>query len=102
MLSDSKFQVQTCRACSNCFEYLTSTGKNVKVIVGMPATDVQYKAVSFVWGQTLPTPVSCCGCGSVKLVPMSSVGKLQRLLEVVGSGYVWLDALSIDQDDEDD
>lgn len=89
-----------CRHCTpdNSFQY-TCRKWTTKIIFGMPPSNLQYKALSYVWGPTTPTTLHCTHCHQILTIPMQSAFKLRRLLMLTDfpGQSVWLDALSIDQ-----
>ncbi|KAL2066814.1 hypothetical protein VTL71DRAFT_1238 [Oculimacula yallundae] len=93
--------VKTCRECSGDFTYEHPDG-DINIICGVPG-DVKYKAISYVWGKITQVTVRCVGCGGASEIPMESQAKFEQLMNVVGGGSaVWLDAISINQQDPRD
>lgn len=102
MSQPDSITVETCRSCSKKYTFLLQNDQIVTVMCGRPS-NVTYKAVSYTWGQTSPLPLKCRKCSAIKHFPMRDASKLQNLLNLVrGGSTIWLDALSIDQDDEND
>lgn len=93
-----------CRACSegDGFHY-SHNGWTTKVIAGVPKTR-DYKAVSYVWGDTKPLPLHCLHCKKITQIPMESEEKFRRIMTLTDrpGQSLWLDALSIDQADHAD
>lgn len=100
--SEETITLDRCRACSDCFQYIHNRW-TTNVIAGVPKTS-NYKAVSYVWGQTKQLPLKCSQCGNVARIPMESAEKFRRLMTVTDQpgDNLWLDALSIDQSDPKD
>lgn len=99
---DGSILVKTCRSCSTHFDFLLEDSTRVRVICGKPDNDMRYRAVSYLWEKTSLVPLKCYSCSSVKNVPMRDPAKLASILNFVQGGTIWLDALSIDQDDPKD
>ncbi|KAF8856090.1 hypothetical protein BDZ45DRAFT_745808 [Acephala macrosclerotiorum] len=98
-LEGQTFNVESCRKCSFRYDFLLSDSKIVTVLCGQPS-EVAYKAVSYLWENTEPLKLLCRKCSAFKTIPMRDVGKLWNILGFVRRGSkIWLDALSIDQDD---
>jgi len=93
-----------CRACSggDGFHY-SHNGWTTKVIAGVPKTR-DYKAVSYVWGDTKPLPLHCLRCKKIMQIPMESEEKFRHIMTLTDrpGQSLWLDALSIDQADHAD
>lgn len=96
-------ELDRCRKCCDEFRYSHDIW-STRVIVGLPKTKGDYKAVSYVWGDTKPLPLKCRHCQHVTTVPMESEEKFRRLMTVtkLPGHKIWLDALSIDQSDHQD
>jgi hypothetical protein len=99
---DEEILLDRCRRCSDGFVH-TFMDWTTKVIAGIPQTD-DYRAISYVWGDTIQLPMRCSHCGHSFHIPMQSAYKFRRLmLMTANSGdTVWLDALSIDQTSKED
>jgi len=94
--------VNTCRKCAGYFKIPDLNGGYVTVLCGKPR-GVEYKAISYVWGITQLLRLICTSCNYVSEIPMESEEKLQRILKFAGTGSgIWLDAISIDQNDPAD
>lgn len=96
--------VECCRTCKNRYDFLLSDQATVTVLCGRPE-NVIYKAVSYVWEMKplVWLPLKCRYCATVTSIPMRTPEKLLRMLTFLGGKYpVWLDAMSINQTDEDD
>ena len=94
--------VNTCRKCSGYFKIPDLNDTYVTILCGQPQ-DIEYKAVSYVWGDTQLLRLRCASCHYVSEIPMESEEKLRRVLKFVGTGSrIWLDAISIDQNDPAD
>jgi len=94
--------VECCRRCSFRYEFLLQSGQLVTVLCGRPK-NVEYSAISYLWEDTIRIPLHCQKCSEVITVPMRDSIKLSRILEFVrGGATIWLDALSINQDDPKD
>ncbi|KEF55821.1 uncharacterized protein A1O9_08572, partial [Exophiala aquamarina CBS 119918] len=73
------------------------------VICGRPSPQSTYKAVSYLWEKTIQLPLKCHQCKQVKKIPMRDADKLWSIMRFVrGGATIWLDAMSIDQDDPKD
>ena len=85
----------------------SSNGLTVKVIEPQHLQDIEYMTLSHCWGGTLPM---CLLTGNLEMsktgIPFSSLPKtFQDALSVVGwfgIKYLWIDALCIIQDSDDD
>jgi hypothetical protein len=89
--------------CSNCFEYEFPDRGRIIIIIGIPQTHEKYVAISYVWGDATPLSIACEQCKKITTFPMTSCSKFCRLMGLVGPGTrVWLDCLSINQDDHAD
>lgn len=100
--SEETITLDRCRACSNGFQH-THNGWTTKIIAGIPKNR-NYKAVSYVWGETKQLPLQCSHCKNVVHIPMESAEKFRRLMTVTDlpGDSIWLDALSIDQSNPKD
>jgi Heterokaryon incompatibility protein (HET) len=100
-LASSAIFLKSCRACSDRFVYELDSGGTVSIICGVPR-NMEYKAISHVWGQRSRTTMKCSGCKAEihVLIPAS---KFDHLMALAGSdSTIWLDVLSIDQTDHND
>jgi len=97
---DEKLRLDTCKHCSEFYQF-TWKSWETKVVVGNPKSKY-YHAVSYVWGQTRDLPLICSKCNKTTYVPMESPEKFRRLMRLINKSgeCLWLDALSIDQSDE--
>jgi hypothetical protein len=104
-LSDQEFDlipVECCRACAYRYEFKLLNNEIVTVLCGRPQ-DVLYKAVSYLWEDYISLPLRCRNCSSIKRIPMRDSRKLWKLLSFArGGSKIWLDSMSIDQDDPKD
>ena len=92
-----------CRSCSPCISYPLPSGGIVNIIVGVPPTELKYKAISHVWGNPVEIKMSCNHCGAASYAQLKSPSYFCQLMALTGAGnYVWLDNISIDQDDAQD
>ena len=99
--------VETCRACTSCYTFRLAPEVTVIVLCGRPPPSTIYKAVSYVWERDESDFVDlhCQKCQVLKKVPVRDADKLRRILKFVSTNSsctIWLDALSIDQDDPND
>jgi hypothetical protein len=98
--------VECCRSCASKYQFKLRTGEIATVLCGRPHIHQAYKAISYVWETDWPpqkVALECLRCSTVKSIPMRDVKKLGALSACMkGNVPVWLDAMSIDQDDEDD
>jgi hypothetical protein len=99
---DEEVELDRCRRCSDCFIH-TFMDWTTKIIVGIPQTD-DYKAISYIWGDCIRLPMRCSHCGHRFHIPMASTYKFRRLMMMTAKSgdSVWLDALSIDQNSDED
>ncbi|KAF4616091.1 hypothetical protein D9613_011237 [Agrocybe pediades] len=93
-----------CRRCAGSFVFDLGEGSGcVNVVAGVPdAGRGPYKTLSYVWGvlPEAPLTIPCANCGNVTSVPILSPQRFRNLMHLGGAGNtVWLDALSIDQQD---
>lgn len=84
-----------------------TNGLAVKVIETQPPQDIEYMTLSHCWGGTLPMCLLTANLETFKTgIPFSSLPKtFQDAFSVVGwfgIKYLWIDALCIIQDSEDD
>ena len=94
--------VECCRKCSSRYQFKLENGEIVTVLCGRPI-EPKYKAVSYLWETTSDLPLKCQRCSVVTTIPMRDAGKLWRIMSFVGRGSaIWLDAMSIDQNDPED
>src|SRR5258708_5882693 len=104
--NEDPIPVECCRSCASKFQFKLPTGGIATVLCGRPQLDQAYKAISYVWETEWPpqkVALECLHCSTVKNIPMRDVRKLDALTACMKGGVpVWLDAMSIDQDDEDD
>jgi len=105
-LTSPAFVFQKCRNCCDNFIFNLRDGDVVTIISGIPKQDAgPYKTLSYVWGSLPLNPLSipCLNCSLITLVPMISAQRFRNLMELGGAGNtIWLDALSIDQQDPSD
>jgi hypothetical protein len=96
--------IERCRSCSSKYAFKLQSGETLTVLCGRPKQT--YKAISYVWETAWPPPrviLKCSHCLTVTKIPMRDVEKLRSLLECMkGELPVWLDTMSINQDDESD
>ncbi|KAI4262396.1 MAG: hypothetical protein L6R42_002426 [Xanthoria sp. 1 TBL-2021] len=97
------FFAEECRACTGKFIFRATTA-TATILTGKPISN-RYEAISYVWGKARPLLIYC-RCGMKKSVPISGPERFGALLSLAASAGasdgVWLDALSIDQDDAAD
>lgn len=94
--------INTCRACNGSFEYQLEGGGSVTIMAAIPHA-INYKVLSYGRGETRRIVVRCLNCETLGHIPMTSATKFYCLMELVGSGNtVWLDAMSVDQDNHED
>lgn len=95
--------VECCRACSFRYDFKLPNQQIVTVLCGRPM-DGPYKAVSYLWEDASKLlPLTCLKCSHIKAIPMRDSTKLWGILNFVrGGSKIWLDAMSIDQDDPRD
>lgn len=95
-------EFQACRYCSTGFKFKIKD-KILNILGGPPAADDEYCALSHVWGDAPPLSIKCQNCSKTTTFPMTSMRKFKKLLCLGAENLkLWLDALSIDQSDEDD
>jgi hypothetical protein len=96
--------VECCRGCEFKYNFKLENHEIATVLCGEPEAGVQYKAVSYLWEDvSRGVHLSCRACSRVKWIPMRDSKKLLEILNFVRGGCnVWLDAMSIDQDDPED
>lgn len=103
----------TCRSCKEPdLPYMTyipqeaidhDTHEPVKILVGIPPSGCIYKAVSHVWGKIQNVPVVCQSCSATSTIPLKSSETFRTIMAFVGPGAtVWMDNISIKQDDPAD
>jgi Heterokaryon incompatibility protein (HET) len=65
---------------------------------------MNYRAISYVWGDYIQLPMRCSHCGYSFHIPMQSGYKFRRLMMMTANSgdTIWLDALSIDQTSNED
>ncbi|KAH6673466.1 heterokaryon incompatibility protein-domain-containing protein [Halenospora varia] len=99
---DEEIILDRCRRCSDGFTH-TFMNWTTNIIAGIPKTD-DYRAISYVWGQTIQLPMRCSHCGHSFHIPMHSAYRFRRLMMMTANSgdSVWLDALSIDQTSPED
>jgi hypothetical protein len=97
-------RVECCRFCAFRYEIKLANHEIVTVLCGEPEAGVQYKAISYLWEDvSRGVHLRCQACARVKWIPMRDSKKLWQILKFVRGGCnVWLDAMSIDQDDPED
>lgn len=99
----SSVQVEGCRYCSKQYNFRLPSNTLVTVLCGRPPPQTSYKAVSYLWENTILLNLECLKCNNTKSIPMRDGDKLLQILAFVGgTSKVWLDALSIDQDNDSD
>lgn len=95
-----KIRLISCRACATAFEYRCSNGQSVKIFVGSPSSDVEYKAMSHVWSAHRTLNLQCTNCSSAYSPRLHNPSPFRRMMDLAGPGStVWLDSLSISQKD---
>ena len=97
--------LSACRACSK-EKHLTHTlpsGETVTILTAIPADGTSYKAISHVWGEVSAIGVRCRGCNAESQVRLRGVGTFHAIMNIAGaSSTIWVDNLSIDQEDSGD
>jgi hypothetical protein len=103
---ENPISIERCRSCASKYEFRLASGATATVFCGRPHIDQPYKAISYVWETEWPpqkVALKCLRCAMIKNIPMRDVKKLGALTACMkGNVPVWLDAMSIDQDDDDD
>jgi hypothetical protein len=98
--------IEYCRQCALVYIIKLPSDEVVTILCGRPPQDEPYKAISYVWETAWPpqrVALKCSHCSAVTNVPMRDISKFHALLSCMkGELPVWLDTMSIDQDDEDD
>lgn len=96
-------QLEKCRSCSPHVSYALPTGSIANIIVGVPPAELKYKAISHVWGNPAEVKMTCNHCGAASRVHLKSPAYFCQLMALAGAdSYVWLDSISINQDDAQD
>jgi Heterokaryon incompatibility protein (HET) len=94
--------IECCRKCNSSYQFKLESTEIVTVLCGRPI-DQKYKAVSYLWERISDLPLKCRRCSVMTTIPMRDASKLWRIMTFVGGGSViWLDAMSIDQNDPED
>jgi len=94
--------IECCRKCSSSYQFKLESGNIVTVLCGRP-TKHKYKAISYLWERTPNLPLKCRRCSVMTSIPMRDASKLWRIMTFVSGGStIWLDAMSIDQNDPED
>jgi hypothetical protein len=102
IVREDRISVEGCRTCSAEYKFRLESGEIVTIMCGIPK-DHAYKAVSYVWEEVSPLALECRNCSATICVPMRDSQKFRHLMDFVrGGSIIWLDALSIDQDDDQD
>ena len=95
--------LEKCRSCSPCISYSLPSGGIVSIIAGVPSAELKYKAISHVWGNPVKIKMTCNHCGAASHAQLKSPAYFCQLMALAGAdNYVWLDNISIDQDDAQD
>jgi hypothetical protein len=96
--------VESCRKCSFEYKFKLEDGKIVTILCGRPNPgEGGYKALSYVWEDTISLQLKCGKCLVVTTVPMRDSIKFRSIMGFIGGdSRVWIDALSIDQSDPND
>ncbi|EHY53541.1 hypothetical protein HRR83_003747 [Exophiala dermatitidis] len=100
---DEEIHLDRCRRCSNVFVH-TFMEWTTKIIAGIPPPHHEYTAISYVWGDYILLPLKCTNCKTKFRIPMHSAYRFRRLMMMTANSgdTVWLDALSIDQEDDEE
>jgi hypothetical protein len=99
---EDRISIERCRTYSAEYEFRLDSSDQVTIMCGIPK-DHAYKAVSYVWEGVSSLALECRNCSTTIHVPIRDSHKLRHLMDFVrGGSTVWLDALSIDQDDDQD
>jgi hypothetical protein len=99
---EDRIFIERCRICSAEYKFRFDSGEDVTIVCGIPK-DHAYKAVSYVWEEVSSLVLECRHCSATVSVPMRDSHKFHHLMDFVrGGSTIWLDALSIDQDDDQD
>ena len=92
-----------CRKCSTSFTYQLPTGGHVSISVGIPTPHTPYKAIFHVWGTHCGVQMNCTNCYATYSPRLRSPSSFRHLMSGAGAGStVWLDNLSINQEDPAD
>lgn len=96
-------RVECCRECAHQYQFTLEDGGAVTVLCGRPSPQSTYRAISYLWEKTMPLPLKCHQCNVVNEIPMRDADKLWSIMRFVRAGAtIWLDAMSIDQNDPKD
>jgi Heterokaryon incompatibility protein (HET) len=109
---------QSCRYCSDLFTYVREDGQRIHIIAGppkplqpkvntssmvKPPEAFEYKAISYVWGETSKLPMYCVQCKANFGIELQDVRKFQSIANLAfPDESIWLDTMSINQDDPAD
>ena len=89
---------RTCYACAGIFEYALDEHNSAYIWEGVPPSNIDYTAISYVWGDVEDLTIACSSCNNLTQFPFTSITKFREIMALVGSEHVaWLDAISIDQ-----
>ncbi|KAF2103660.1 hypothetical protein NA57DRAFT_69873 [Rhizodiscina lignyota] len=110
--------LDSCRYCSDQFTFVHKDGRRTHIIAGLPkplqtkvnssrsaqaAQTPGYKAISYVWGQTVKLPVYCTQCRSNFAIDLQNAEKFVNIARLATADQpIWLDCMSINQDDPAD
>ena len=103
-MTTSPVLVECCRGCAGQYQLKLDDGGIVTVLCGRPSAQLKkYKAISYLWEKTRPLTLECRQCTRISQVPMRDSDKLWSIMRFVrGGSTIWLDAMSIDQNDPKD
>jgi hypothetical protein len=97
---NNSVNLETCRACGPKISYSLPDGGTVTIILGVPPNTTKYKAISHIWGNVVEISMVCNHCAAASLVRPKSTNTFRHILALAGAdGSIWLDNISIDQDD---
>lgn len=95
--------LDTCRACSSAYLYSVPQGGAVTIIIGIPSEDLEYKAISHVWGDYNLVDMYCKRCSTNTQIRLRSTATFRNIMALAGSGSrIWMDNMSINQNDPSD
>jgi hypothetical protein len=78
--------LSSCRACSDTYSYALCNGQTVTILVGIPPPGIKYKAISHVWGTTIPIEMHCKHCSASISIPLRSISTFINIMTLAGPG----------------